>query len=135
MTNPNYLSEILQETSQARKELHDLKQKHRNDLDRLEYQNTRAGDQLYRFGQITGMMQEEIRELKFQVNDLVQQVEELLPFFIEEVEEGLKFGMDSGYHADDGCEKCLTYRWAVLMKARLDDGDFGIPTSKVEAES
>lgn len=126
MTSPSYVSEILQETSQMRKEMYELKQKHKHEIEHMENKYVRAGDQLYRFGQLTGSMQEEIRDLKYQVNELLQQVEELLPFFIEEVEEGLKFGMDAGYHNDDGCPKCLTYRWAVLMKARLDDGDFGI---------
>lgn len=125
MTNPSYVSEILQDTSHLRKELHDIKQKHKYEVERLEHQCSRAGDQLYRFGQLTGSMQEEIRDLKYQVQELLLQVEELLPFFISEVEEGLKLG-DGDKHDDDGCPECLTYRWAVLMKARLDDGDFGI---------
>jgi hypothetical protein len=83
-------------------------------------------EQVYRFGQLTDLMQQELRELRFQVAELLRQIEELLPFLVDEVNEGLKFASDCSYHDDDGCPECVNFRWAALMKARLDNGDFGL---------
>jgi hypothetical protein len=57
------------------------------------------------------------------IQTLRVQVEELLPYAKREIEFGLSIGPPPD-GAEDDCADCLSYKSAVEMQQRLDDGEF-----------
>ncbi len=118
------MNETLKENSELRKRIFDLESLHSKEMEKLTTYLYKAEEQLYILGETVGSQQEQIRNLKADLDEMTSHVEELLPFLKDEVEEGLKFGLSDDYHPDDGCAQCLTYRWALIMDRRISNNEF-----------
>jgi hypothetical protein len=118
------LNEAMKENSELRKRIFELETAHKTEREKLTNYIYKAEEQLYILGETVGSQQAQIRNMKADLDEMAAHIEELLPFLKSEVDEGLKFGLDDSYHPDDGCDQCLSYRWARIMDYRIRNNEF-----------
>lgn len=59
-----------------------------------------------------------------EIERLRKLVSELLPFMINDMEEGLALGYSEEHKEDVPCPDCQWYKNSILWKQRLDSGEF-----------
>jgi hypothetical protein len=64
-------------------------------------------------------------ELNEEVRRLSKLVDELVPFMLIDVLNGILIGPPPSGHPDDDCDDCVWYRESSNLRDRIEAGEFG----------